>query len=170
MLERLHTRLLPAAGEPREATLTRWLKQEGDPVVQDEPLMEVSTDKVDTELPAPATGILTGLRVWPEQTVPIGTVLAHIRVHRPFTVTMPAVSEYVQEAVVARWYAADGELVHQDEELLDVSTDAADFVVRAQAPGVLEILVEEGRRVAFGKPLAIIHSVEDIRGERRGAP
>ncbi|MFE1857963.1 biotin/lipoyl-containing protein [Streptomyces anandii] len=162
---------LPALGqETREATLIRWLKQEGDPVVQDEPLLEVSTDKVDTELPAPATGILTGLRVWPDETVPIGTVLAHIRVHRSFTVTMPAVSEYVQEAVVARWYVTDGELVHQDDELLAVETDVADFAVRAQAPGMVEILVEEGHTVAFGKPLALIHSVEGVRGERRGAP
>ncbi|WP_455431136.1 lipoyl domain-containing protein [Streptomyces anandii] len=83
---------------------------------------------------------------------------------------MPAVSEYVQEAVVARWYVTDGELVHQDDELLAVETDVADFVVRAQAPGMVEILVEEGHTVAFGKPLALIHSVEGVRGERRGAP
>ena len=50
---------MPALGESvTEGTVTRWLKQEGDTVTADEPLLEVSTDKVDTEIPAPASGVL----------------------------------------------------------------------------------------------------------------
>lgn len=51
---------MPALGESvTEGTVTRWLKQEGDTVELDEPLVEVSTDKVDTEIPSPAAGVLT---------------------------------------------------------------------------------------------------------------
>ena len=51
---------MPALGESvSEGTVTRWLKQEGDQVNADEPLLEVSTDKVDTEIPSPASGVLT---------------------------------------------------------------------------------------------------------------
>ncbi|MGI9196571.1 MAG: biotin/lipoyl-containing protein, partial [Candidatus Nanopelagicales bacterium] len=54
---------LPALGESvTEGTVTRWLKQVGDTVVADEPLVEVSTDKVDTEIPAPASGVLLEIR------------------------------------------------------------------------------------------------------------
>jgi biotin carboxyl carrier protein len=70
---------LPALGEEvTEGTVTRWLKQEGDWVEEDEPLLEVATDKVDTELPAPVAGWLTSIAVAEDETVPIGHVLAVI--------------------------------------------------------------------------------------------
>ena len=61
-----------------EGTVTKWLKSEGDPVVADEPLLEISTDKVDTEVPAPAAGVLGGIVVPEGETVTVGTVLATI--------------------------------------------------------------------------------------------
>ena len=61
-----------------EGTVTKWLKSEGDPVVADEPLLEISTDKVDTEVPAPAAGVLGGIVVPEGETVDVGTVLATI--------------------------------------------------------------------------------------------
>ena len=61
-----------------EGTVTKWLKSEGDPVVADEPLLEISTDKVDTEVPAPAAGVLGGIVVPEGETVNVGTVLATI--------------------------------------------------------------------------------------------
>src|SRR5262245_52956206 len=68
---------LPALGESvTEGTVTRWLKQEGDTVAADEPLLEVSTDKVDTEIPAPAAGVLTSIKVREDETVAVGTELA----------------------------------------------------------------------------------------------
>ena len=70
---------LPALGESvTEGTVTRWLKKVGDTVAADEPLVEVSTDKVDTEIPAPAGGVLLAIRVPEDATVAVGAELAVI--------------------------------------------------------------------------------------------
>jgi len=70
---------MPALGESvSEGTVTRWLKNEGDMVAIDEPLLEVSTDKVDTEIPSPVAGILTKIVVGVDQTVAVGAELAVI--------------------------------------------------------------------------------------------
>ncbi len=70
---------MPALGESvSEGTVTRWLKSEGDHINVDEPLLEVSTDKVDTEIPSPVAGILTKIVVQIDQTVPVGAELAII--------------------------------------------------------------------------------------------
>jgi 2-oxoglutarate dehydrogenase E2 component (dihydrolipoamide succinyltransferase) len=70
---------MPALGESvSEGTVTRWLKAEGDHVNVDEPLLEVSTDKVDTEIPSPVAGILQKIIVQIDQTVPVGAELAII--------------------------------------------------------------------------------------------
>ncbi|MEU5050910.1 2-oxoglutarate dehydrogenase, E2 component, dihydrolipoamide succinyltransferase [Streptomyces sp. NPDC021096] len=70
---------LPALGESvSEGTVTRWLKAEGERVEADEPLLEVSTDKVDTEIPAPASGILAHIKVAEDETVEVGAELAII--------------------------------------------------------------------------------------------
>jgi pyruvate dehydrogenase E2 component (dihydrolipoamide acetyltransferase) len=70
---------MPALGESvTEGTVTRWLKQEGDTVEQDEPLLEVSTDKVDTEIPSPAAGVLKKIVAQEDDTVEVGGELAVI--------------------------------------------------------------------------------------------
>lgn len=70
---------MPALGESvTEGTVTRWLKQEGDTVELDEPLVEVSTDKVDTEIPSPAAGVLTKIIAQEDDTVEVGGELAVI--------------------------------------------------------------------------------------------
>ncbi|UED83747.1 2-oxoglutarate dehydrogenase, E2 component, dihydrolipoamide succinyltransferase [Streptomyces profundus] len=70
---------LPALGESvTEGTVTRWLKAEGDHVEADEPLLEVSTDKVDTEIPAPTAGVLSAIKVAEDETVEVGAELAVI--------------------------------------------------------------------------------------------
>ncbi|HEY3715020.1 MAG TPA: 2-oxo acid dehydrogenase subunit E2 [Jatrophihabitantaceae bacterium] len=70
---------MPRLGESvTEGTVTRWLKNEGDHVDADEPLLEVSTDKVDTEVPSPASGTLTSIKVQEDETVEIGVELAVI--------------------------------------------------------------------------------------------
>src|SRR5207244_10012785 len=61
-----------------EGTITKWLKQQGDQVEADEPLLEISTDKVDTEVPSPGSGVLTEILVQEGQTVDVGTKLAVI--------------------------------------------------------------------------------------------
>ncbi len=70
---------MPRLGESvTEGTVTRWLKQEGDTVEVDEPLLEVSTDKVDTEIPSPAAGVLTRIVVHEDETAEVGAELAVI--------------------------------------------------------------------------------------------
>jgi pyruvate dehydrogenase E2 component (dihydrolipoamide acetyltransferase) len=70
---------LPALGESvTEGTVSRWLKQVGDTVEADEPLLEVSTDKVDTEIPSPTSGVLLEIKAQEDETVEVGAVLAVI--------------------------------------------------------------------------------------------
>ena len=70
---------MPRLGESvSEGTVTRWLKKEGDHVEADEPLLEVSTDKVDTEIPSPAAGVLKSIKVGEDETVEVGSELAVI--------------------------------------------------------------------------------------------
>ena len=71
--------LMPQMGESiAEGTITKWLKKVGDPVERDEPLYEISTDKVDAEIPSPVAGILREIRVPPGTTVPVNTVVGLI--------------------------------------------------------------------------------------------
>src|SRR4029453_7138797 len=70
---------MPALGESvTEGTVTRWLKNVGDSVEVDEPLLEVSTDKVDTEIPSPVAGTLQEILAQEDETVPVGADLAVI--------------------------------------------------------------------------------------------
>src|ERR1700689_5021046 len=71
--------IMPQMGESIfEGTITKWLKKPGDKIERDEPLFEISTDKVDAEIPAPAAGVLKEIKVNEGQTVPIQTVVALI--------------------------------------------------------------------------------------------
>ena len=71
--------IMPQMGESiAEGTVTKWHKKVGDRVERDEPLFEISTDKVDTEIPSPVSGILSEIRVREGQTVPINTVVGVI--------------------------------------------------------------------------------------------
>src|ERR1700722_16656286 len=71
--------VMPQLGESvTEGTVTRWLKKGGEHVTVDEPLLEVSTDKVDTEIPSPASGVLRGIAVDEDETVEVGAQLAMI--------------------------------------------------------------------------------------------
>jgi pyruvate dehydrogenase E2 component (dihydrolipoamide acetyltransferase) len=88
--------LMPQLGESvTEGTVTRWLKKEGEQVTADEPLLEVSTDKVDTEIPSPASGILRGITVDEDETVAVGAQLAVIEdgVAAPAPAAAPAAPE-----------------------------------------------------------------------------
>lgn len=70
---------MPRMGETvEEGTVNSWYKQPGDQVSEGEPLLEIGTDKVDTEVPAPTSGVLAEVKVPAGETVPVGTVLAVI--------------------------------------------------------------------------------------------
>ena len=110
---------LPALGESvTEGTVSRWLKQVGDRVEADEPLLEVSTDKVDTEIPSPTSGTVLEIRVQEDETVEVGAVLA-----------------VVGEADQARPAVAPTRAVRRaDEARLEPSTEGAAPDVQAPEP------------------------------------
>src|SRR2546428_3838342 len=71
--------VMPQMGESiAEGTVVRWIKQVGDKVDRDEPLFEISTDKVDAEIPSPAAGVVSEIRVKEGETVPVNSVVAVI--------------------------------------------------------------------------------------------
>ncbi|MFZ1938300.1 MAG: biotin/lipoyl-containing protein, partial [Terracidiphilus sp.] len=71
--------IMPQMGESIfEGTITKWLKKAGDAVEKDEPLFEISTDKVDAEIPSPVAGVLTEIRIEEGATVQVNTVVAVI--------------------------------------------------------------------------------------------
>src|SRR5450759_2128201 len=83
--------VMPALGESvTEGIVTRWLKQVGESVALDEPLLEISTDKVDTEIPSPIAGVLQEILVSEDETVPVGAALAVIRTGAPISTSAPA--------------------------------------------------------------------------------
>ena len=80
--------IMPQMGESiAEGTLTRWLKKAGDKVARDEPIFEISTDKVDAEIPAPSAGVLAEIKVQEGETVPVNSVVALIETDANATVT-----------------------------------------------------------------------------------
>ena len=83
--------LLPQLGESvTEGTITRWLKNVGDKVSIDEAIVEISTDKVDTEIPSPSAGVISEIRVTQDQVAPVGTILAVISTGASAAVSAPA--------------------------------------------------------------------------------
>ncbi len=90
-----------------EGTITKWLKQVGDSVAVDEPLLEISTDKVDTEVPSPAEGVLAQILVEEGATVDVGTVLATIGAPGAAEAEQPAAEPAAPQAQPATQPAAD---------------------------------------------------------------
>ena len=91
--------LMPQMGESiAEGTLSKWLKKVGDPVKRDEPLFEISTDKVDAEIPAPAAGVLAEVKVQQGQTVPVQTVVGVLETEAGAAVPAPAKPELPKAA------------------------------------------------------------------------
>src|SRR4051812_20826049 len=133
---------MPEMGESvTEGTILEWLKQVGDPVEVDEGLLEVSTDKVDTEVPSPAAGVLTAILVEPDETVPVGTVLGEISPNGGEP--EPADESAVEEAE----HGADAEESAQEakEETEDVVDVAVPEMGESVSEGtVLEWLVKVG--------------------------
>src|SRR6185295_14874505 len=133
---------MPQMGESvTEGTILEWLKQVGDHVEADEPLVEVSTDKVDAEVPAPASGTLTKILAEPDSTVQVGAVLGEIEVggngsapaaaeEEPpaaeaelTDVAFPEMGDSVAEGTVLEWRVAVGDQVAVDDPLVEISTD-----------------------------------------------
>ena len=92
--------LLPQLGESvTEGTITRWLKKVGDSVSVDEAIVEISTDKVDTEIPSPAAGVITEIKVSQDEVAPVGAVLAVISTSSSSSSAIPAAPQPVTPVV-----------------------------------------------------------------------
>jgi 2-oxoglutarate dehydrogenase E1 component len=177
---------MPQMGESvTEGTVLEWHKQVGDRVEADEPLVEVSTDKVDADVPAPASGTLTKILAEPDATVEVGQVLGEIEAGdepppaaerdepQPGSglvdVTVPEMGDSVSEGTVLEWLKEVGDAVEVDEPLVEISTDKVDAEVPSPAAGTLaEILVEADQTVPVGTPLCrIAAGPATPRDERR---
>ncbi|MHC9547624.1 2-oxoglutarate dehydrogenase, E2 component, dihydrolipoamide succinyltransferase [Corynebacterium diphtheriae] len=172
--------VMPELGESvTEGTITQWLKSVGDTVDVDEPLLEVSTDKVDTEVPSPVAGTILEILFNEDDTVDVGDVI--VRVGTPGSapaakeepaeaqkeepkaetpkaeaadstdVVMPELGESVTEGTITQWLKSVGDTVDVDEPLLEVSTDKVDTEVPSPVAGtILEILFNEDDTVDVG--------------------
>ncbi len=159
---------MPELGESiTEGTITRWLKQEGDRVEVDEPLYEVSTDKVDTEVPSPVTGVLTSIKVREDETVPVGTELAEIEAAEAGDGQAAAAREQSgEEQATAEAAEEPGEVVEEEApaEAAPAAAGAGDGgeTVSVRMPELGESITEgtitrwlkqEGDRVEVDEPL-----------------
>jgi pyruvate dehydrogenase E2 component (dihydrolipoamide acetyltransferase) len=176
--------IMPQMGESIfEGTITKWLKKVGDAVEKDEPLFEISTDKVDAEIPSPVAGVLTTITIPEGATVEVNTVVAVIGessasttpAHEPAgapanlvqnsaapqvppqVVVMPQLGESIFEGTITKWLKKVGDPVQKDEPLLEISTDKVDAEIPSPLSGILtEIRVPEGTTVEINAVLAVI--------------
>ncbi len=165
--------MVPALGESvTEATVSKWFKQVGDTIAADEPLVELETEKVTVEVPAPVGGTLENISVGEGNDVAVGAVLGAIteaaiaavraggmeaRVETndsagaPVDVAIPDLGESVSEGTIGKWLKSVGDSVAADEPLVEVETEKVTAELPAPVAGVLsEILVQEGTDVAVG--------------------
>ncbi|MCA8931605.1 MAG: hypothetical protein KDA49_04015, partial [Rhodospirillaceae bacterium] len=170
--------VVPTLGESvTEATVAQWLKQVGDRVERDEPLVELETDKVTLEVNAPEAGVLGEVVAEAGATVEVGAVLGTLSdagsapaaaaapaaeaapaaapasepAGEPVDVVVPALGESVTQGTVARWLKQVGEAVAQEEPLVELETDKVTLEVNAPAAGTLtEQVAGEGDTVDVG--------------------
>src|SRR2546421_12380477 len=103
--------LMPQRGESiAEGTVSKWLKKLGDRVKRDEPLFEISTDKVDAEIPSPTAGVLAEIKVQEGQTVPVQTLVAVIETDKSATLQPAAAAAPSAAAPPPKPAAAPGPL------------------------------------------------------------
>ena len=173
---------MPQMGESiTEGTITKWLKKVGDTVQRDEPIFEISTDKVDAEIPSPAAGTLTEIKAKEGETVAVNTVVAVIgstsapsaAAQAPSApssqaaaaslspaateVTMPQMGESITEGMITKWLKKVGDTVQRDEPIFEISTDKVDAEIPSPTAGTLtEIRAKEGETVTVNTVVALI--------------
>ena len=171
---------VPVLGESvTEATVGQWLKKAGDSINADEPVVELETDKVSVEVPAPASGVLSEITVKEGETVEVGALLGMIGEGSGAATSTPAPAapapaetsgsgkivdipvpsggESVTEADVGEWLKKVGDSVAVDEALVELETDkAAQEVMSPVAGKLVEIVAQSGNTVEVGAILARI--------------
>ena len=163
--------VMPPMGDSvSEGSVLEWHKQEGDEVAEDETLVEISTDKVDAEVPAPVSGTVVKIHAAEGDTVGIGAVLAEIAPtngsapgsvdeeaaeEQVVDITMPAMGESVSEGTILEWAKQPGDHVEADETIVEISTDKVDAEVPAPGAGTItELLADAGDTVTVGQVIA----------------
>ena len=140
--------LLPQLGETvSEGTITRWFKQPGEAVAQDEPLYEVSTDKVDTEVPAPMAGVVSEILVAEGETVEVGTLLAQLEADGAAVAGGDAVGSKADGA----GGGADGEVTPEAERKTELSA-GAEKPEAEQTEAAKDLPVAEMEKAASEEP------------------
>jgi len=150
---------MPALGESvSEGTVTRWLKNEGDMVAVDEPLLEVSTDKVDTEIPSPVAGVLSKIVVSVDQTVAVGAELAIINESGSAATSL---SEPVAQVPVAEVPAQPATPVVAPVTPAPVAAPAAPAAPAASGAGTVITMPALGESVSEGTVTRWLKNVGD---------
>lgn len=181
---------VPTLGESvTEATIGQWFKKPGDAVKADEPVVELETDKVTIEVPAPAGGVLEAISFSEGETVEVGALIGAIadgavapEVEQsqneqetseanmasddkndaaPVDIVVPVAGESVVEADVGEWFKKVGDRVELDEAIVELETDKAAMDVSSPVAGtVIEIAAESGETVEVGALLARVQPGE----------
>src|SRR6201999_2702158 len=164
--------VMPPMGDSvSEGSILEWHKHEGETVSEDETLVEISTDKVDAEVPAPVTGTVIKIHAAEGDTVGVGSVLAEIapsngagpshdveedeppppaEAGKTLDIEMPAMGESVSEGTILEWAKQPGDAVEVDETIVEISTDKVDAEVPAPSAGTLT-----ERPAAAGTPVPV---------------
>ncbi|MBK7107347.1 MAG: 2-oxo acid dehydrogenase subunit E2 [Ignavibacteriae bacterium] len=185
--------IMPKMGESiNEGTIIKWHKKIGDAVKKDEIIYEITTDKVDTEIPSPADGILIEIKAYENETIPINEVVAIIETNGenethveekneeiPSTnqlgsiveLPMPKMGESITEGTIIKWHKNVGDSVKVDEIIYEISTDKVDTEVPSPVDGIIsEILFNVNDVVEVGKIVARISTKTGITKVKENDP
>src|SRR6185437_6158504 len=171
--------VMPAMGDSvAEGTVLEWHKQEGDAVAADETIVEISTDKVDAEVPAPVSGTVIRIHAAEGDTVAVGALLAEISTDgdaaapngstaakgvaaaqeasgQIVDIVTPTGGESVTEGTILEWSVKVGDTVMDGDTVVEISTDKVDMELPAPAAGTItEILAADGETVTVGQVIA----------------
>ena len=155
---------MPQMGESiAEGTVSKWLKQLGDPVERDEPILEISTDKVDAEIPAPESGMLVEMRFQEGETVEIGTVLGYIDTATDAAIT--PTSEGRDAPVAEADDAISAPLADTDDPIRTPDAHAAQAASQESVPATADVQVAT-RSTPVVRKIAAEHgvSIADVPG------
>lgn len=169
--------VMPKMGESIvEGTIIKWHKNVGDTVKKDDIIYEITTDKVDTEIPSPVDGTISEIKAHENDVVPINEVVAIIETDGNgevqeeevekkeesgslVEIPMPKMGESIVEGTIIKWHKQVGDQVKVDETIYEISTDKVDTEVPSPVDGTLkEILFNENDVVAVGETVAKIET------------
>jgi pyruvate dehydrogenase E2 component (dihydrolipoamide acetyltransferase) len=154
--------VMPQMGESiTEGTVSKWLKQVGDVIEKDEPLLEISTDKVDAEVPSPAAGILLEIRTNEGETVEVGSVVALVG-EKGASAASGQQSAVSSQAVSATAQAAGADVSTQTQAATEVSAVSTQPVEK-------NVEETEGRSYDYGRPGAVADAQTSSNGKSNGA-